>query len=320
MVKKILILVVLLLSIGSTAVAQDTNEQACSELIESNDRAGRWICSAIEADPMLGDEARTQVTSELRGFAAEPATRCDGSMETLLETIRDDFPTYTDYTIIEVERVIERVCSPLTYHDGYWVVLIEDLPRAINISDVHVDAATKEVRVYAQVQVLGQIAVPVQAGPGECAEMRDGETVCYHPNAVYLNASGEELLEADGTGSWWVKHAWTLDGEGYGNCELGDRVYDNCPWVEGELLEDGLTMRMAGTSELASNFYNLRTLLLDENPITYQVTRIEPTNIDPEAGEIDLTPVVGFELIYECVEEPSPFDGLVRSCTTVSNQ
>ncbi|NDJ53857.1 MAG: hypothetical protein GYB68_12350, partial [Chloroflexi bacterium] len=97
------------------------------------------------------------------------------------------------------------------------------------------------------------------------------------------------------------------------------RVYDNCPWVEGELLEDGLTMRMAGTSEMASNFSNLRTPLLDADPITYRVTRIEPTNIDPDAGEIDMTPVVGFELIYECQEEPSPFDGLVRSCPTVSN-
>lgn len=298
------------------------NEQACSDLIESNDKAGRWICSAIDninTDPMLGDEALTQVTAGLFAFAAEPATRCDGSMDELLTTMRDNFPTFTDHATLEVERLIARVCSPLTYHEGYWGTEIQGMRGAINLSDVHVDAATKSVRVYAQVQVMGQIAVPVQAGPGECAEMLDGETVCYHPNAVYLNGSGQELLASDGTGSWWVKHAWILDGEGYGNCELGDRVYDNCPWIEGELLEDGLTMRMAGTSEMASNFFNLRTPLLDEDPITYRVTRIQPTNIDPEAGEIDMTPVVGFELVYECQEEPSPFDGLVRSCPTVSN-
>lgn len=103
------------------------------------------------------------------------------------------------------------------------------MPGAVNISDRHVDAATNEVRVYAQDRAMGQIAVPVQVGTGECGQMLDGETVCYHPNAVYLNGSGQELLESDGTGSWWVKHAWVLDGEGYGNCEAGDRVYENCP-------------------------------------------------------------------------------------------
>lgn len=60
--------------------------------------------------------------------------------------------------------------------------------------------------------------------------------------------------------------------------------------------------------------------MLEDGSFSYRVRRFMPTNIDPEAGEIDMTPMVGFELIYECVEEPSPFDGLVRSCPTVSGE
>lgn len=67
---------------------------------------------------MLGDAARTQVNTELLAFAADPTIRCDGSMDELLVTMRDNFPTFTDLATLEVERLIARVCSPLTYHDG----------------------------------------------------------------------------------------------------------------------------------------------------------------------------------------------------------
>jgi len=50
MSKKFWILVVLLLSVTGVAVAQDTSEQACSDLIASNDEGGRWLCSAIEME------------------------------------------------------------------------------------------------------------------------------------------------------------------------------------------------------------------------------------------------------------------------------
>ncbi|MEO1290510.1 MAG: haloalkane dehalogenase, partial [Chloroflexota bacterium] len=113
-------------------------------------------------------------------------------------------------------------CSLLNYHNGYWVAEIDNpnLPAPlISINDVHVDAQTNRVTVYAQNQVMGQIITPPQVGPNECTEMLNGDTVCFHPNAVYLNGSGEELMEADGTGEWWIKHAWTLGGEGYMNCE-----------------------------------------------------------------------------------------------------
>ncbi|MEO1441686.1 MAG: hypothetical protein AAFV33_14910, partial [Chloroflexota bacterium] len=218
-----------------------------------------------------------------------------------------------------VERTIERVCSPMTYHEAYWVTEVND--GIIVINDMHIDAAVNEVRVYAQMRAMGQITAPVQVGPGECAQLPNGDNACYHPNAVYLNGSGQELLEADGTGSWWVKHAWILGGEGYGNCELTATEFDNCIWVEGEIFEDGLSMKIGGTGEFESNFFNVRTPLLEKDPLVYRVRRFQPTNVDPDAGDIDLTPVnSGFDVAFECQEEVSAFDGLVRSCPTLINE
>ena len=100
--------------------------------------------------------------------------------------------------------------SPLAYHDGYWAaeVMVPGQPFvATAINDTHVDVETGYVTVYAQNVVQGQVVAPPQLGPGECGESSSGETVCYHPNAVYLNGTGQELDGSDGTGSWWVKHA-----------------------------------------------------------------------------------------------------------------
>ena len=108
-----------------------------------------------------------------------------------------------------------ELTSQIDYHDGYWVAKMDvpDNPVSITIiNDMHIDAATNSVTVFAQSKALGQIISPPQVGPGECTEGRDGGTVCFHPDAVYLNGSGEELMEADGTGEWWVKHAWILGG------------------------------------------------------------------------------------------------------------
>ena len=108
--------------------------------------------------------------------------------------------------------------SQLDYHNGYWVVKVDvpDLPAKLTvINDMHVDAATNRVTVYAQSRLLGKVVAPPQVGPGECTEGNYGDIVCFHPNAVYLNGSGVELMEADGTGEWWVKHSWILGGDGY---------------------------------------------------------------------------------------------------------
>ncbi len=212
--------------------------------------------------------------------------------------------------------------SQLDYHDGYWVTLVDTggpAPMTV-INDLHIDATTNEAKVYAQSKILGQVMSPPQVGPGECTEDRNGETVCFHPNAVYLNGSGEELMEADGTGEWWVKHAWIIDGEGYDNCEMRPQEnYDDCIWVDGVLLDDGLTIEIGGIIDSGTGAWsgNLRTPLFHEDgTVTYNVTRREPTNIDPNEGEIDLTLKNGFVLEFSCEEEASDFDNLIRSCPT----
>jgi pimeloyl-ACP methyl ester carboxylesterase len=213
--------------------------------------------------------------------------------------------------------------SLLEYHNGYWVTEMEnpELPVPLTmINDMHVDPATNSVTVYAQARLLRQVVAPPQVGPGECTETPMGDTACFHPDAVYLNGSGEELMEADGTGSWWVKHAWILGGEGYMNCELrAQEEYNDCVYAEGVLLEDGLSMQVGAVGEGMEAFFNIRTPLLDEDPILYRVTRYEPANLGAEADEIDLTPTAQWELIWRCEEVPSPLDNQVRSCPTINN-
>ena len=208
--------------------------------------------------------------------------------------------------------------NALNLHNGYWVTKVDVPNRPLQmtvINDMHVDPITKRATVYAQTRVLGQIIAPAQVGPGECAEARNSETACFHPNAVYLNGSGQELMVADGEGSWWVKHSWVVNGEGYENCEMKlAETYDDCFWVEGILLDDGLAMKIGGTDSDLAGFYNVRTPLVDESPIGYSVTRYGPKNTDPELGELDLTPTAQFELIWTCEEQKSALDNQMRSC------
>ena len=211
--------------------------------------------------------------------------------------------------------------SQLDYHDAYWVTKVElpDTRTTLTvINDMHIDAATNTATVYAQSKVLGRIAVPPQVGPGECTEDSNGETVCFHPNAVYLNGSGEELMEADGTGEWWVKHGWVLGGPGYDNCEMrGQESYDDCVWVKGVLLDDGLTMEVGGIIDEETGAWsgNHRAPIFHEDgTVTYNVSRLAPVNIDPDEGEIDLTLEFGFVLDFTCEEEVSAFDNRAREC------
>lgn len=217
-----------------------------------------------------------------------------------------------------------ELTSQIDYHDGYWVTKVDvpDRPIALTvINDMHVDPATNRVTVYAQTRLLRMVVAPPQVGPGECTESPSGETVCFHPNAVYLNGSGAELTAADGSGDWWIKHSWVLGGEGYDNCEARPQEnYDDCFWVEGELLDDGLSMKVGGIEESAESFYNIRTPLLDEEPIRYQVTRFAPKNADPNVGEIDLTPTEQFVLDWGCEEEASAFDNQARACPEIRVQ
>jgi hypothetical protein len=199
------------------------------------------------------------------------------------------------------------ITDPLAYHDGYWVTVLEDTDQpgpVTAINDMHMNLTTRRATVYAQTRAAGEVLSPPQGGRGECTEGTDGETVCFHPNAVYLNGSGRELSAADGSGAWWVKHSWIVDGEGYNNCPLSSEESYLCFWVEGVLLEDGLSMKIGGTEGFTQNFYNIRTPLLDEDPITYQITRYTP---DPD-----------FVLSLDCIEEVSAFDNQTRPCPVLA--
>ncbi|MEO1617144.1 MAG: alpha/beta hydrolase [Planctomycetota bacterium] len=179
------------------------------------------------------------------------------------------------------------------------------------MNDIHVDTETGYVTVYAQVQVGDTIVSPVQVGPGETAALPDGSTLAFHPNAVYLNGSGQELMEADGTGTWWVKHAVIAE-EGYYNVEVEAAEYVEV-YVEGELQEDG-SIRVGGVDENTGALgFNIREVNTDTDPDTYTITRYRPANIDPSAGPIDLTPVPDLARSHTVQRSAgvSPFDGTV---------
>jgi len=175
--------------------------------------------------------------------------------------------------------------------------------------------------------VLGRIIAPVQAGPGEVVEHFSGNMLGMHPNAVYLNGSGEELTEADGSGSWWVKHP-IMGPEGYYNwtAMISDYSFGG-QYTEGYLLDDGVTLMLRASFEdrikgfpvdneaIAEEVYgNSRTPGYDTNPLTHLITRWEPANVDPEAGPIDYTSTAMDTVVFECRVEPSPLDGRARSC------
>lgn len=139
----------------------------------------------------------------------------------------------------------------------------------------HVDVPTHRMTVYAQSRMREEadgtgaevVISPPQLDPGVCgADPLNGQSVCAHANAVYLDGSGEERTSSDGTGAWWVKHSWVLDGEGYRNCQLmppPDQVLEygsDCVPVIGRWQDDELTMLVGPTTpsgELAP-IYNER--------------------------------------------------------------
>ena len=277
--------------------------------LDALDKGGRWLANGIKEANALGsleEEQEAIITNYLNDLALNPETRCN---DTANESFVNDLSaeSYPQEAIEIVENAIIRVCSPLNYHEAYWVTEINDpsIPFPIQIiNDMHIDAATKRVSVYAQQIINGQVIVPAQVGPGECTTTMTGETACYHPNAVYLNGSGEEFLQSDGTGAWWVKHSWVLDGEGYQNWELIlEEDYGEGLWVEGILLEDDITMKVGDLDGSDGGFYNHRRPLLQNDPVTYSVERYLPPATTPD-----------FSLEWECNTATSAFDGLARSC------
>ena len=178
------------------------------------------------------------------------------------------------------------------------------------INDMYVDFDTMRVTVYAQSRILASrlIVSPPQVDPGECEDPLVGDRVCHHPNAVYLNGSGQELETSDGTGEWWVKHSWILGGEGYFNCPIQPQEsYDNCFWVEGEVAEDGVSIQVGGVEPGDEDYFNVRGPVFGSSPIEYDLARFEP-------AEDGSGPVETFTLTWQCEEAVSAFDGSARTC------
>ncbi|XZE56107.1 haloalkane dehalogenase [Planctomycetaceae bacterium SH139] len=206
--------------------------------------------------------------------------------------------------------------DPLRYHDGYFVGELNIPgfpPGAMAHQDVYVDYETERVTIYAQTRVGDQIFAPPQIGPGETTTLPNGQPVSFHPDAVYLNGSGQELMESDGTGQWWVKHSWINGGEGYDNTPVFPAAEYPELYVEGDYFQGGPTIRIGGTTPETESYYNLREPLVDGDPNAFRWTRYEPANDDPAVGPIDLTPTQRFSFDLYRTEAVSAFDGSQRT-------
>ncbi len=224
------------------------------------------------------------------------------------------FPAALALALAVPASALADSASPLDLHDGYWVTKVKPDSQQVAmtvINDMHVDAETMKITVFAQARVMGRVVSPPQVEAGECHETREGQTQCQHPNAVYLNGSGKRLTASDGTGAWWVEHSWVLGGAGYDNTELMPPLesYESL-YVEGVLLADGLTMRVGNP-----DWYNLRTPLVGGDAVSYRVTRYDMTGLfGAEGDSASLTAVPQFDLIWDCRDEKSAFDGAARGC------
>ena len=99
-----------------------------------------------------------------------------------------------------------------------------------------------------------------------------------------------------------MKHEWNLfdDETLFPMCNLGVAETYNCGLVQGRLLDDELTMQVGTPTD-----YNLRTVYDEQSPVQYSVT-IKQSNF-PE-----------IELMWDCLEATSAFDGKMRYCPTAN--
>ena len=207
---------------------------------------------------------------------------------------------------------IDNSKNSLYYHDAYWVAKIkpEGAPAKITvINDMYIDTSTNRVTVYAQSRILGKIVSPPQVGSGKCIETNK-DSLCFHPNAVYLNGSGAELDSSDGSGTWWVKHSWVLGGVGYQNWELKPKKnYGDGQYVEGILLEDGFTMKIGIRKDSIFTDYNLRMPIIDKNTseVFYKIVRYESPNKN------DTMPEEKFNLVLKSRKRRSPLNNQIRT-------
>ena len=278
--------------------------QDCIDAIDVKQQSSEWLCQAIEDVNQLDDiseQQKSSTTSALINAAKEPTLACDSdTTDGILTSLQ--FQTHSDAETKAIENAEQRVCSRVSIHEGYWVSKTSQ-PSNPNIiidviNDLHIDAASGHVVVYAQQRIGDLILAPIQLATEECTTVQNGSLACAHPDAVYLNETGEELALADGSGAWWVKHEWNLfdDETLFTMCNLGVSETYNCGLVQGHLLDDELTMQVGTSTD-----YNLRTVYEEQSPVQYSVTVKQSTF--PE-----------IELIWDCFEDPSAFDGKVRYC------
>ena len=291
---------------------QNISYETSMSHVDSLDKGGRWLSLGIkeinEIDG-LSDGDRITINHHLFSLIKDEDLRFDDNIHKQF-TVALRIAGVTDSVVKTVERAHIRVSSPLNLHDGYWVTKIKvpGTPAGMTvINDMHVDAATGRVTVYAQSRLFGKVVAPAQVSPGEFTELPNGERVGFHPNAVYLNGNGGELAEADGTGAWWVKHSWKLGGEGYYNWELKPQEdYGEGLWVEGRMLEDGLTMKIG---DVEGRGFNTRAPIITGNSVKHRVIRFGKL----DEAESDSTPTAQFTIDWEHRCKKSAFNGLARS-------
>ncbi len=305
MKKKVMVISVIIIALLLTGILYINN-------VETIDKSNIWLETAITEiteNEELSNQQSDKIIHHLDELIDNKELRMDLKFQEdfIQEITKLDYP---ETAVLSIEKAHIRVSSPLNYHDGYWVTKIKPPGSPFKLSvvnDMHIDPYSKRVTVYAQTQLFGKVVAPAQVGPGEYATDKDGNKTAHHPNSVYLNGSGQELSESDGTGEWWVKHSWELDGKGYTNWELKpEEDYGQGTWVEGILLEDGITMKIGtlNDGEILWGF-NIRKPIFGDNKLSYEVIRWEYENNESEANKV-------FTLKWHYKTKESAFDNQAR--------
>ncbi|GEM_PF-3588513 len=303
--RKVMVISVIVIALLLTSILYINN-------VETVDKGSMWLGTAITEitnNEELSNQQREKIVHHLDELIDNKELRTDLEFQEdfIQEITKLDYP---ETAVLSIEKAHIRVSSPLNYHDGYWVTKIKPPGSPFKLSvvnDMHIDPYTKRVTVYAQTQLFGKAVAPAQVGPNEYATDKDGNKTAHHPNSVYLNGSGQELLEADGTGEWWVKHSWELDGEGYMNWELRpEEDYGQGTWVEGILLEDGVTMKIGTLNDAETLWgFNTRKPIFEDNKLSYEVIRWEYENNESEPNKV-------FTLEWHYKTKESAFDNQAR--------
>lgn len=204
--------------------------------------------------------------------------------------------------------LVANDCAYLSHHSAYWETKIKpegSLFSVTVINDVYVEPSTGRVTIYSQSRAFGRAVAPAQIPQGECT-VHDKETYCSHPSAVFLNASGAELKEAKGSGSWWVKQSWELDGEGFYSSEIRPAEAYTQTYMTGELLEDGLTIKV----QSLDRGYVLRKPVYEKKGIAYEIIGFSETEQDDNPPSYEET----VRIEWQCKKEKSPLTGETRLC------